>query len=204
MANNKNTQPAMAWLKVTDYMHGWLEGELGGEVMAHGRRVVSLQHLPGAKAAFRMQATEDTMEPVKVRESMSVTRRNCIEAGMALDEKATTELYGVAREALALFAPIECPKMCLTRHGVLRPWTWDVAFGRQQATKLQGIVRNAFWVAVANFDKEYAEDHGGHKYAAKEMIEAFCEESGTPSYHVDAIRREWQRRRARRSLVKIC
>ena len=199
MANNnrEGNQPAMAWLRVTDYIHGWLERELGGEVMAHGRRVVSLQHLPGAKAAFRMQAAEDTMEPVKVKDSMSVTRRNCIEAGMTLDAEATAELYGVTREELALFVPVECPKVCLTRLGVIRPWTWDVSFGRQQATKLQGIVREAFWTAVTDFDQEYVEEQGGRRYAAKEMIEAFCKETRTPSYHVDAIRREWQRRKKR-------
>lgn len=189
--------PAICWLKMTDYMHGWLESELGGEVRAHGLRVLSVQHLEGARAVLRMETTEDVMAPEVVERSMSGTRMNCISAGMIIDADVVKELYGLTKETIALFEPIECPKMCLTRNGVLRPWTLDTTFGRGQAIALQRLLRGAFWEGVAEFDRRYAEEQGGEWYAAKEMVEEFCAATGTPDVHVEAIRREWQRRRKR-------
>ena len=49
-------------------------------------------------------------------------------------------------------------------------------------------------VAVGDFNEDYAGKMGGREYPAVSMIEAFCEETGTPDIHVEAMRREWQRR----------
>lgn len=201
MGTGKYNVPAMAWLQVTDFMRGWLEWEFGGNVMAHNKQVVSISHLPGARSVLRQETSEDVMEPGHTGRSMSVTRRNCIEAGMALDEAATESLYGVTKESLAQYVPIECPKVCLTKHGVLRPWTWDVAFGNRQSKALQKLLRAEFWKAVGTFDREFASRRDGKPYPAKEMVEAWCVYSHTSDVYVDDIRREWQRRAKRKAMM---
>ena len=191
--------PAVAWLRVTDYMHGWLERELGCELRAHGQRVLSVQHLEGAREILRMQTVEDMMERKSLDIAVSATRRNCLDAGLAIDPDTMAQMWGTTKEALKQYMPIECPRMCLTRNGVLRPWTLDVCFGKDQARQLQKLLRAEFWKAVEAFDREYAEQEEGRKYPAKEMVEEFCAATGTPDMYVEAIRREWQRRVKRKS-----
>ena len=186
--------PAICWLKVTDYMHGWLQYELGGEARVKEQRVVCVQHMPGARDILRMETTEDTTAQKPVDTAMSATLRNCIAAGLVLNADEVTQLYGINKEALQLFIPIECPKMCLTKNGVLRPWTQDTTFSHKQATALQRLLREAFWQAVAEYDRQYAREHQGEKYAQVDMIEAFCERTSTPDLYAEAMRREWQRR----------
>ena len=196
---------AVAWLKVTDFMQGWLQKELGGGTRMGGKRVISLYHLDGARDVLRLETCDDVngddedMEPDVQENSMSVTRYGCIDAGLALDPKATERLYGIGREELSLYVPIECPRTCLTPDGVLRPWTSDRCFGRQQANELLRLIREAFWRGVAEYDREYARRTGSNGYPAIDMIEAFCRDMGTSDLHADAMRREWQRQRKKYS-----
>ena len=189
--------PAAAWLRVTDYMHGWLQHELGSEAWIRNQRVVCVQHLRGARDVLRMETVEDMMERRPLGNALSGTRRNCFAAGLEIDAEVMEKEYGVTREALGLFVPIECPRMCLTRNGVLRPWTLDVCMGKEQALALQRLLRNEFWLAVEEFDRRYAKEMGGEKYPALDMVEEFCRETRTPDMYADSIRREWQRRRKR-------
>ena len=186
--------PAIVWLKMTDYMHGWLQWELGGEARVKDQRVVCVQHLPGARAILRMETVEDMMEKKPIGNVMSATRKNCMEAGLNIDEDVMAREYGVTREAMKLFVPVECPKMCLTKSGVLCPWTLDVCLGREQAAAMQRLLRNAFWQAVEEYDAKYARKMNGRKYPAVDMVEEFCMDTETPDLYVEAIRREWQRR----------
>lgn len=186
--------PPIVWLRVTDYMHGWLQYELGGDARVRDQRVVCVQHLPGAREVLRMETVDDMVEIKPVGNAMSATRRNCITAGLDLDPQVVERLYGMTREALALFVPVECPRMCLTGNGVLRPWTLDVCLGKEQASAMQRLLRQAFWDAVEDFDREYAARMNGRKYPAVDMIEDFCARTGTPDLYVMAMRREWQRR----------
>ena len=142
------------------------------------------------------------MERGKTGNAMSATRHNCIVRGMLLDPDTVADFYGVTKECLKLFTPIECPKMCLTKNGVLRPWTLDVCFGKEQASCLQRLLREEFWHAVDEYNEEYAEKMNGKRYPAADMIEAFCQHTGTSDVHVDAMRREWQRRRKRQDDFK--
>ena len=194
--------PAIVWLKMTDYMHGWLQWELGGEARVKDQRVVCVQHLPGARAILRMETVEDMMEKKPIGNVMSGTRKNCMEAGLNIDEDVMAREYGVTREAMKLFVPVECPKMCLTKSGVLRPWTLDVCLSREQAAAMQRLLRNAFWQAVEEYDAEYARKMNGKKYPAVDMVEEFCMDTETPDLYVEAIRREWQRRVKRVKRVK--
>lgn len=164
----------------------------------NNRRVVSVQHLDGARAALRMETVDDTMEPGAVGSAMSAARYNCVAAGMTLNPEVVKQLYGVTKEELALFVPIECPRLTLTNNGVLRPWTSATCFGQKQATALNRLLREAFWQAVGEFSEQYARQRRGEKYAQEEMIEAFFRETKTSDIHVEAIRREWQRRCKRR------
>lgn len=186
--------PAVCWLKVTDYMHGWMQWELGSEAWIRQQRVVCVQHLKGAKEVLRMETVEDMMEKRRLGNAMSGTRKNCFAAGLKIDAEVMREEYGVSQELMQLFVPIECPKLCLTKHGVLRPWTLDVCFGKEQALAMQRLLRAEFWKAVETFDRKYAEDMGGHDYPAREMVEEFCKETKTADMYAESIRREWQRR----------
>ena len=78
--------PPIVWLKMTDYMHGWLQYELGGAAMIKEQRVVCVQHLPGAREILRMESFEDLeLGVMKISNAMSATRKNMLEAGMVLD-----------------------------------------------------------------------------------------------------------------------
>ena len=190
--------PAIVWLRMTDYTHGWLQWELGGEARIGLQRVISVQHLPGAREVFRsMESVEEMLDPKQVGNSMSATWKNCIEAGIKLDPDVIRDTYGMTKEELKLFIPVECPKMCLTKNGVIRPWTLDVNFGPKQAAAMQRLLREEFWKAVSEYNKQYARKKDGKKYPAIEMIEAFCAETKTSELYVDAMRREWQRRQKR-------
>jgi len=187
--------PTIVWLRITDFMHDWLQHELGGGARVKEQRVVSVMHLPGARQAFKMEAWEDILDKQPVREAMSARRRNCLVAGLGVDAEVMAQEYGVTEEELRGFVPVEVPRTYMTRDGALRPWTVDVSLGDRQAVALQNVVRGAFWRAVEGFDKEYARRRNGKRYAAVDMIEAFCKETGTSEVHVDALRHEWQRRR---------
>lgn len=190
--------PAVTWLRVTGYMHAWLEHEMGGDVRAHGKRVLSVQHLRDARGVLRMETKEDILDPGPANGAMSATRMNVVDAGLRLDASATERLYGISRKDLELYVPIECPKMCLTKNGVLRPWTLDVCFGKKQTPALRKLLQEEFWQAVEGFDGDYAEEMMGTHYAAVRMITAFCQETKTPEMYIEEIRREWQRREKRK------
>lgn len=197
MPEKKYKMPALCWLRVTDYIKGWLRYELGGVIRVNGQYVVSVQHLEGARAILRMETVNDTMEPSMSGNAMSATRYNCVAAGMELNPKVVEQMYGITPETLPLFIPIECPRLTLTPNGVLRPWNDDTCFEAKQAAALHRLLRDAFWQAVTEFSEEYAKEHAGQKYAQEDMVEAFCKETSTDARHVAAIRREWQRRRKR-------
>lgn len=201
MSEKNYKLPVVAWLKVTDYMHGWLQRELAGGARVGDKRVVCVQHLPGAREVLRMETSYDVtrLEDTGCGSALSATRRNCIEAGMALDEETVSRLYGMTRKDLSLYVPIECPRTCLTANGVLRPWTNDVCFGHRQAFALLRLLREAFWQGVAEYDAEYARKKDGVKYAAIDMIESFCRDMDISDMHVEAMRREWQRRQKRQT-----
>lgn len=194
MAEKTYKVPPIVWLKITDYMHPWVQYDLGGAARVKNQLVVSVQHLRGARDVLKMETVEDMMEPKKVGNAMSDRRKNCLEAGLVLDPGVIERTYGLTAEMMKLFVPVECPKMCLTKNGVLRPWTLDVCLGREQANALQRLLRREFWNAVDEFNLEYARKMNGRKYPQVDMIEAFCRETGTPDIHVEAMRREWQRR----------
>lgn len=197
--NNRNYRtPPIVWLKMTDYTHGWLQRDLGGAARIGDHQVVCPLHLPGVKEVFRMESAEDGGQG-PVGNAISAARRNRIVVGLGIDRQATEEKYGVTEEQLKLYAPVECPAMCMNRDGVLRPWTLETCLGREQASALQRLLRSAFWDAVDAFDREYAVRMNGEKYPAVEMIEAFCTETGTSEVHIDAMRREWQRRVKRKN-----
>ena len=190
--------PPVTWLRVTDFLHGWLQRELGGGAKIREQKVVTVQHLDGARDVLMMETADNTsLSPDDVQTVMSASLRNALDAGIRYDAEAVEREYGVTRDLLRLYVPIECPKNAVTEDGVLRPWSQDTCFSHKQAVAMQRLLREAFWQAVGDFAKEYAHEHRGEKYAQQDMIEAFCKTNGTDDIHVPAIRREWQRRQKR-------
>ena len=187
--------PPIVWLKMTDYMHGWLQWELGGGARVKDQKVVCALDLPGVREVLRMETVDDTeLRPMKILSAMSGNRKSMLEAGMVLDPGYIEQEYGLTPALMKLFVPVECPKRCLTKYGVLRPWTLDVSLGKQQASDLQRVLRNAFWKAVEQFNAEYARKMNDAYYPQVDMIEEFCAKTNTADIYVEAIRREWQRR----------
>lgn len=189
----KNDTTPIVWLKVTDFMHGWLQWELGGRIMVKDCRVICATHLPQVREVMRMEADEMAQQrPVEY--TMSAAWKNCMDAGLDIDEQAMEREYGMSREIMKTFLPIECPKMCMTSNGVLRPWTVSVSLSKQQAKALRQVLREEFWKAVEAYDHNYAAQMDGEPYHAIDMVEDFCIDTETPDIYVEAIRREWQRR----------
>ena len=127
MGNSK--LPPIVWLRVTDFIHAWLQHELSGELIVKDQRVVCVQHLEGAREVFRMATVNDIKEKNPAATSLSAVKRNCIAEGIDLDEETVTDQCRVLKEDLRMFVPIECPKVCMTLSGVLRPWTLEITFG---------------------------------------------------------------------------
>ena len=192
--DKKYKMPAVAWLKVTDYMLGWLQSELGGTATIREQHVICLQHLAGVREIMKKESIEDGDQGTDVSYAMTATKRNCIETGLRLDAKSVENTYHLNREMLSLYIPVECPRMCVTKNGVVRPWTLDTGFSREQATLLLKLLRDEFWRAVSEFNREYSRQKQGAYYTAKEMMEAFCTATGTSDVYLEALRREWQRR----------
>lgn len=200
MSDKTYKQPPVTWLKVTDYLHGWLNAELAGGARVREQRIISVAHLKGAKDVLAMQTTDNTdLSADDVGTTMSATMRNAIDAGIRYDAAAVEQIYGVTKEALRLYVPIECPENAVTDGGVVRPWSHDICFSHKQAVAMQRLLRERFWQAVSDYAQEYAREHRGEKYAQQDMIEAFCQATKTDDIHVEALRREWQRRVKRKA-----
>ena len=192
MGNDK--LPPIVWLRVTDWMHAWLQHELVGELRVRDQRVVCVQHLEGGRDVLRMETVMDICDGVDTGSAMSAMKCNCLSEGLKLDAEAMEREYGVTRELMKQMVPIECPKVCLTENGVLRPWTLDRCFGKSQANAMQRLLRKAFWDAVEEYSYQYAKKKNGEYYPQIDMIEDFCAETKIPDEYVPEIRREWQRR----------
>jgi len=189
--------PAIVWLRVTGFISGWLDYEFGSKVMVNGRRVVCLQHLDGMRDILRMMETVDDTElspDLPVELSLSASRYSLLQAAMTLSPEVAERIYHLSSEQLQQFVPIEVPRVRLTEEGLLRPWGGDAMFGEHQAKALLRLLRHCFWEGVERFARRYARQHEGEKYAQEDMIVAFCRMTKTSDLHIEAIRREWQRR----------
>ena len=188
--------PAIVWLRVTEFIRGWLDYEVGSKVMVNGRRVVCLQHLDGVRDILRMESVDDVeLSPdLPVDLSLSASRYSMLQAAMTLSPEATERMYHLSPEQMQQFVPIECPRLRLTQEGLLRPWSGDAMLGDAQAKALLRLLRHYFWEDVERFAGRYAREHEGEKYAQEDMIAAFCRLTKTSDLHIEAMRREWQRR----------
>jgi len=188
--------PAIVWLRVTEFLSGWLVYEYGSKVMVNGRRVVCLQHMDGMRDVLRMETVADLeLSPdAPVGLSLSASRYGMLQAAMTLSPEATERVYHLSLEELLSFVPIEVPRVRLTQEGLLREWGGDAMLGDAQAKALLRLLREAFWEDVERFARRYAREHEGEKYAQEDMIVAFCRMTKTSELHIEAIRREWQRR----------
>lgn len=188
--------PAIVWLRVTEFIGGWLDYEVGSKVMVNGRRVVCLQHLDGVRDILRMESVDDVeLSPdLPVDLSLSASRYSMLQAAMTLSPEATERMYHLSPEQMQQFVPIECPRLRLTQEGLLRPWSGDAMLGDAQAKALLRLLRHYFWEDVERFAGRYAREHEGEKYAQEDMIAAFCRLTKTSDLHIEAMRREWQRR----------
>ena len=186
----------VAWLHMTGYAHDWLFNEFGGSVRLYGKPVVSIAHLTGAKEILRMEAIDDMTASEDSRLAMSAMRMDCMEAGIVLNQETIRKMYGITPEHLKLFVPIECPKMALTKYGVLRSWGRTMSFGKRQAMALNRLLMKNFWQAIEDYYSALCKA-GKAPVTAISMIEGFCDETGTSEIWATDLRREWQRRVAR-------
>ena len=187
----------ICWLKVTDYMRGWARCALGCGTKIGKEPLISLYQIMGAKEVLEIGTDDDLPDHGTPGNAMSATWRCALEVGLEYDPATMECIYGVTEETLEQYLPIACPPTAMTVNGISRAWTNDTCFGREQAMALQKLLREAFWTAVGQYSKQYAQEHRGEKYAQVEMIEAFCRETKTDDMYVETMRREWQRRNKR-------
>ena len=187
----------ICWLKVTDYMRGWARCALGCGTKIGKEPLISLYQIMGAKEVLEIGTDDDLPDHGTPGNAMSATWRCALEVGLEYDPATMECIYGVTEETMEQYLPIACPPTARTVNGISRAWTNDTCFGREQAMALQKLLREAFWTAVGQYSKQYAQEHRGEKYAQVEMIEAFCRETKTDDMYVEAMRREWQRRNKR-------
>lgn len=200
--------PAVAWLQITKYMHEWLINEFGGNVRLHNKPVLTVTYLPGVKKVLRMETMDDVTDISDNKFSMSAMRMDCVTLGCSIGPKTMQEQYGITPELLDTYLPIECPRMALTKYGVLRPWARNMAFGKQQAIELLTLLRNAFWDNVNEYYHNLI-DKGEAPETAIELIRTYCEENHISEVHLDDLRREWQRllkikRYQKKTHVNLC
>jgi len=200
--NNRET-PAVTWLYVTGYLHDWLFHEFGGTVKLHGRPVISIAHLKGARDILRMETLEDMMDRTASRWAMSAMLMDCVVLGIDIGPKTMKEKYGVTKEQLQCFVPIECPRMALTPYGMLRPWSRVTCFGHKQAQELVKLLRAAFWQAVADHKEKMIAD-GNAPETASELVQSFSKDNGVGEVWQEDLRREWQRLAAVRRSKNNC
>ena len=162
----------------------------------YGKPVVSIAHLSGAKDILRMETVDDMAASEDSRLAMSAMRMDCMEAGIARSPETIRRMYGMTAEQLKMFVPIECPKMALTKYGVLRPWNRTTSFGKRQAMALNRLLMKNFWQAIEDYYSALCKA-GKAPITAISMIEGFCDETGTSEIWTTDLRREWQRRVAR-------
>jgi len=184
--------PAVAWLQTTKYLHDWLINEFGGNVRLHNKPVLTVTYLPGVKNILRMETLDDVTEKVDNKLSMSAMRMDCVTLGCSIGPKTMQELYGMTPELLDTYLPIECPRMALTKYGVLRPWSRNMTFGKQQASELLILLRNAFWDNVNEYYQALISE-GNAPDTAINLIRSYCEDKHISEVYIDDLRREWQR-----------
>ena len=188
--------PTISWLRVNEWMRGWINYELGCKAMVCGQRVVCVTHIDGIRDVLRMETVADLEQPPDspVGLSLSAQRYGMLQSAMALNPEFVERIYHIDREQLQQFVPIEVPRVRMTMDGLLREWDGDATLGDEQAKELLRLLRQAFWEDVEQFARRYAREHEGEKYAQEDMIAAFCRLTKTSDLHIEAMRREWQRR----------
>lgn len=185
--------PSIAWLSITNYMHQWLFNQYGGAIALYGKPICTIHHIPGVRNILRMETIEDNMQPGPVNKwSMSAMRMDCMQLGLSLGPKSMEEVYGITSEQMQTYIPIECPRMALTKYGVLRPWNRLTGFGRAQASELVKLLRNLFWQSVRDYNQKLISE-GIAPDTAIEMIEGYCADNNIGQLYLDDLRREWQR-----------
>ena len=195
---NQFTMP-VAWLQVTGYAHDWLFKTYGSSIRLYDKPVLSLTGLDGARDILRMETAEDmTGELNAVGVSLSAMRMDCLQNGCKVSPEAIGRLCGLTKEQLVTFVPVECPRMALMEFGVLRPWNRQTCFGKRQAAALYKLLMSVFWKAVEEYDLRLREGGNGPDTAI-EMIQGFCQATGTNEIWLEDLRREWQRRISRRT-----
>jgi hypothetical protein len=189
----KKKTPIIIWLKVTDYMHGWLDYEYAGTLHVHGKPIITMFCHDEIRDILKKEVIMLWNMEEKMGNSVPSVQMAIFENALDINEEKCREVYGFTRELMNSYIPFECPRQCLTRYGVLRPWGINVNLKPKQAIAIQKFIRQEFWEAVAEFDEKYKKKMDGKKYPAVAMIEDFCRMTHTPDKYVEAIRREWQR-----------
>ena len=188
---------AICWLKITDYMRGWMRKTLCCGMKIGNEPVISLSSIHGAGEVLGFGVEDELPEHGIPGNAMSATWRCALEVGLEYDQDVMESMYGVTEDTLQQYLPIACPRNSMTVDGIMRAWTNDTCFGKEQSTALLKLIREAFWEAVGRYSEQYAQEHTGEQYAQVEMIEAFCKATDTDDSYVEAMRREWQRRNKR-------
>ena len=141
---------AICWLKVTDYMRGWMRKALGCGTKIGKEPLISLYQIMGAKEVLGIGIDDELPEHGTPGNAMSATWRCALEMGLEYDPVTMECMYGVTEETLQQYLPIACPPAAITVDGILRAWTNDTCFGREQTIALQKLLRLSWMCLQSN------------------------------------------------------
>lgn len=184
----------ICWLRITDYMREWARVALGSQKHVNGIPVLDILNLKGVRPALLMPTINELPGTGAPGNSMCDTWHAALSAGLEVDAWGMEREFGVTKETLEQYLPVACPDYAIAEDGAIHSWDNDTSFGKQQSTALLRLIRDAFWSAVDNHATQYKKSHLGTKYAQIDMLESFCKDYHINDMHLEAMRREWQRR----------
>ncbi len=184
----------ICWLRITDYMRGWARVALGGAKRVKEDPVLEILNLKGVQPILLMPTDSDLPGFGAPGNAMCDTWHAALLAGIEVDAWGMEREFGITKEVLEPYLPVACPDNAVTKDGAIHAWNSDTSFGKQQAIALLRLIRDAFWSAVGDYAVQYKKAHFGAKYAQIDMLDSFCRDYHINDMHLEAMRREWQRR----------
>lgn len=184
----------ICWLRITDYMREWTRTTLGNSKRVKDEPVLDILSLEGVQSALLMPTSDGLPGFGTLGNAMCDTWHAALTVGLEMDAQGMEKEFSITREMLEQYLPVACPAIAITMDGSTHPWNRDTCFGKQQASAVLRLIRDAFWSAVGNYAVQYENAHFGTKYAQIDMLESFCKDYRINDTYLEAMRREWQRR----------
>jgi hypothetical protein len=184
----------ICWLRITDYIRDWARVTLGTPMRVKNKPILDILSLEGIRPVLLLPAENELPGFKAFGNAMCDTWYAALTVGVEMDAWGMEKEFGITKATLDQYLPVLCPSYAVAENGAVRIWDSDTSFGKQQTTTLLRLIRDVFWSSVGKYATEYRKAHFGAKYAQIDMLESFCKDYHINDMHLEAMRREWQRR----------